>query len=674
MSRGLLGHPGLHRAAALRLVASPLALILLVALVPRLAAIRWGLPDVLEEATPLRRAWDMWGWGPARSFDPNPHFFNYPGLTIYLQWIAQSLLLAWLRLTGIVHSVLAFRALYVTDPTAFLVTGRLVGVCFSLGTIAVLYAIGRRLGGRSGGIVAAGLLALNPVHVSQSVVVETDVPLTFFVTLAMLAALRILEAPDRRTSILAGIAAGLAASAKYPGALAMLPVFAAQLATRGARRHIAATIGAAAAAFVLTSPFVLLDARSFWRDLATEREHMRAGHFGLEAAPAWSWYGAAIVRRLLGWPAALLALVALAWNGVVRRRRWALVLAAFIVPFVAVIGSWSMRGDRYALPLVPAALAACAGMAGAMPGGEPARRTVVPARIAIPLLTIALLAGCWQGWTALRDRVRPAAHTLARRWIETHVPAGAMIVSELSGPRLVGPLELAPLEAELRDVILGEGSGPSTRRPPVYAVQLIPMFQVEPERSAPFYDPALYAMADYIVVMGQVAGRYRAEPERFPRQLEFYASLERDFTRAAWFRDPGGRGHDVTVYANPASRAAFAKRARVPGPAALRAGTESGEETFFLYNLGLNYEMFGFPDAAIASYASALRFSAWRPGIFANVALGMARCLAMTGRGAEAEAFLATTEASARDEVDRDAIRRARDGLRYRSRGAPGSR
>src|SRR5262245_28201214 len=76
----------------------PLAIAVL-ALGLRLYRIGWGLPSVFEEATPLKRAWDMWGFGPTRSFDLNPHWFQYPSLMIYLHWLGQALLALVLRAT-----------------------------------------------------------------------------------------------------------------------------------------------------------------------------------------------------------------------------------------------------------------------------------------------------------------------------------------------------------------------------------------------------------------------------------------------------------------------------------------------------------------------------------------------------------------------------------------------
>src|SRR5262249_33070689 len=55
----------------------------------RLARIRDGLPELLEEAMPLRLAMGM--LNPHGAIDWNPHAFNYPSLTIYLHLLVQGL-------------------------------------------------------------------------------------------------------------------------------------------------------------------------------------------------------------------------------------------------------------------------------------------------------------------------------------------------------------------------------------------------------------------------------------------------------------------------------------------------------------------------------------------------------------------------------------------------------
>src|SRR5436309_11200871 len=67
---------------------TPLLFILAAGLSLRLWNINWGLPELYDEATPLVKAWKMWNWGQG-GFEFNPHFFNYPALTFYLQFVVQ---------------------------------------------------------------------------------------------------------------------------------------------------------------------------------------------------------------------------------------------------------------------------------------------------------------------------------------------------------------------------------------------------------------------------------------------------------------------------------------------------------------------------------------------------------------------------------------------------------
>jgi len=62
------------------------AILIIAAAILRIYGIGWGLPQVYEEATPLFKAWEMWGWGAHDSVDLNPHFFNYPSLSITYNW------------------------------------------------------------------------------------------------------------------------------------------------------------------------------------------------------------------------------------------------------------------------------------------------------------------------------------------------------------------------------------------------------------------------------------------------------------------------------------------------------------------------------------------------------------------------------------------------------------
>ncbi len=616
-------------------------LIVLLAAVVRIHGVRWGLPDVFEEATPLRRAWEMWGWGPSRGLDLNPHFFNYPSLTIYLQFLGQGILYLLLAAAGRIHGTIDFRVLYITDPTPFLVMGRAITILFAAGTVVLVYAIGKRIGGLACAVPAALLLALNPLHMAQSVVVEVDVPLTFFVALGLCYVLRIAAAregqsdprddrssqvPSRRDYAMAGLAVGLAASAKYTGAFLALPLLAGHLIARRERSREKKTPtrkpgwnllllsgGVAIAAFAATSPFVFLDPKTFWHDLSFERTHMRLGQFGSGDESTWVFYAGALANRLLGWPSTLLLMAGLAYFLVAKRTLWALTLAAFLVPMWITIASWNMKADRYLLPLLPAAMLFCGGMLSEIPSIAGRRLKKAGARTAaVAGAAVLLLAGQAGGLDAYRNRLRPDPRTEARKWIAANIPPGALIVTETLGPELLAPLQLAPLEPDVRARILKNESGG-----PLYAVQIVPMFQVKPERSEVFYDLDLYEAADCIVTTSQVANRYRGDPINFRRQVAFYDSLGVRFRKVAEFTSPAPKLRTITLYRNPRQPVAFSARRPVQGPVPLRPSTtqETGEESFFYYNLGLDYAAFGFLDAAVSTYSMALQYKSWRPRV-----------------------------------------------------------
>jgi len=96
-----------------------IAALVALALALRIQGIGAGLPEVYEEAYPFKVAWSMWGWGPGRGIDLNPHWFKYPGLVIDLQFLGQGLLYLLLSVTGGIHSTLDFRVLHQLDKTPF---------------------------------------------------------------------------------------------------------------------------------------------------------------------------------------------------------------------------------------------------------------------------------------------------------------------------------------------------------------------------------------------------------------------------------------------------------------------------------------------------------------------------------------------------------------------------
>ena len=153
-----------------------MAALVLLAFIVRLYHLRWGLPEVYEEATPVREAVGFWG-GPGQGLDLNPHFFKYPSFSFYLHFVVQSFVYLWLSIVGQVGSLADFRQLLDQELFRAVYWGRLLSAGFGALAVIPTYILGRQLGGRTGGLVAALLIAVFPLAVLESQFVSPDVVL-----------------------------------------------------------------------------------------------------------------------------------------------------------------------------------------------------------------------------------------------------------------------------------------------------------------------------------------------------------------------------------------------------------------------------------------------------------------------------------------------------------------
>ncbi len=588
----------------------------------RLHGLDWGLPDLFEEATPFFRAWAMWRWGESVGFDADPQFYRYPSLTFYAQALGQALHVAGAWLQGGAEAAGDVPVEFLGDRTALLYTGRAITAVFGLALILGTTLLGRRVGGRRVGLLAGMLVAVSPVAVDHAQMIETDTPLAAFVAWGLWACLRAGERPSWRRSAVAGALVGLAASAKYPGALLIVPLLAAHVRrgeARSAFSRIAVAAGAAAAAFAVTSPYILANLGAAWQSVAFERQHMERGHFGQGAGSSWLFYGESIGRRLLGLSAAAATVAGVAIATIARRRRWALVAGSFLVVYLATIFGWRMQADRYALPALPA----LAVFAAWLPAAYGRTRRFVP----FAVIGLALLAPAALGLGHVYERTRPDTRTLAREWIEMNCPEGAFLVMEAWGPDLLEPVDLWALDSVTRRRV---AQGPHR---PLYAVQNLPTYQVMPEMSEAFYDPEIHLDVDFFVLSSDVGDRYRKDPDRFARQLAFYEALETRTQPVAEFGPEDGPGPRITIRFQP-QRVPFARRPPPEGPFPLREGLRRPPpgEAYWFRSLGLNYETFGFAEAALRAYRLSTDGGEAMPGHAPRVAIGVDRCLTRLGR------------------------------------------
>ena len=333
----------------------------------RLVGIRYGLPlSVLnpDEANIVPRAWRM-GHGHL-----DPGWYDYPSLLMAVLAPVQALF----------------------GGPSFL-AARFVAVALGLGGVGATWWLGRRAYGTGAAIVGAAAVAVATTHVAYSRMAVTDVLLTLAITcvLALAVGGRIEWA---------GLAVGLAASAKYPGAIAAVPVI---VAGWGRWKALGRAGGLAIAGFALTSPFVLIHAGSAWDDISRVQRLARAGWLGFENDPVaplayldrlWDAVGLLLIVAAVGVVAAL-----------IRRTRTDLILLSFAIAYWLTLMPQQAHFERYILPLVPV-LAVLAGSV----------------RVAVPFALVALALPLAWSVSDARELTRTDTRLRADAWVAAHVP------------------------------------------------------------------------------------------------------------------------------------------------------------------------------------------------------------------------------------------------------------
>ncbi|MDT7705414.1 MAG: hypothetical protein QOG20_1021 [Pseudonocardiales bacterium] len=338
-----------------------LTVLLVFAVLVRLWGIRAGLPFMHnpDEPTNMRVVDAM-----VRANDPNPHFFNYPSLAIYL-WTALHLdgpLLGWIpHLAGTAPITQVMGVTY-SPATGQVLLDRLASAAAGTALVGVGWATARRLTtGIAPAAVTALLLALSPTLVDYSRLVTPDILATLLVAAATHATLRILSHGTWPSYLAAGSLVGLAASAKYTAAIVAVAVIAAAALSgrRTALWRLPAAGLAAIGAFLATTPYAVLDRSEFLAGLFFESNHYATGHPGMEGDTIGFYTG-----MLTGVESPIAALGVAGIAVAVTRHRWrpAVVLAAFPVVYGAFIAAQVVRNDRTLMLLLPglAVLAALA--------------------------------------------------------------------------------------------------------------------------------------------------------------------------------------------------------------------------------------------------------------------------------------------------------------------------
>lgn len=532
-------------------------LLLLVALAVRLPHLQWGLPDVEEEALPAKKAFEMWGWEQGR-LQLDPGTAGWPSLSFYVYLGVQAVQRAAGSISGRYADPLDFYVEYQIDPTPVITWARGFSVALSLVLVVVALRLGTRLGGAFTGAVAGTIVAISPMLVRHAQMVEPDLLLSVFAALAMMRAPDVLERGRVRDYVAVAVFAGLGAASKYTPVLLTISLYVLHLLRLRQERRSLRGLGfddrrlgwaavASVLAFCIASPYTFADLEILRRDVAYQLMHMSEGHFGhADQGVGYLHYLGTVLPRALGWPAFVAALAGLVLAA--RRTDAARALVWCVVPYFLVLGSLSTHFDRYMMPLVlPLAVSAALALHTLRARWEFTRRNTM----GVTLLAM-LLLGAQPAWTViLHHRIQgaPSTQRQAAEWIEQNLPrATTTLVIERYGPHLMTDQR----ESVRQDPVFARLSRAQQERlldRPHHVFQTLPMYSTRVQLAGYYYDLRHFLAYDAIVVSGAVRNRYLKEPQRFPRQVQFYTDLE-TFTEvvARFSPDRRARGPEIVVF------------------------------------------------------------------------------------------------------------------------------
>ncbi len=539
-----------------------LPLIVAFGVVLRLLHVGWGLPDFNEEAIPFRRALDMWGFETGR-IDLNPHFFDYPSLTLYLNWLLQVLHAGVGRLLGIYPRATDYGLACVVDPTPMVVAARGLGVIADALTILGCFRLGAQVSARTG-LVAAAIVALSPIMILTGRAIYTD---SIAAALIVWTAVFVMEFVQRgrwRDLTRACVTAGLATGAKYPSVLvlALIGVSLWLARDRLGPLRLAIATSIPVLTFVLSTPFAMLDYRQFVSDVLYEAGHVASGHFGGRGqADLWTPFE----TMLRGLGPAVLALIAGSLWTVTRRgpqERGERLLWVYQLPMLIALFSARISADRYFVSVIPIGAVLAAGTLERLL----ATRLLLPGPIRAAALAVVLAP---VGILGIRAAASGGddSQVRARRWCEAHIGERAVIIQEALGVHLrnaatlirearvfasASPAWLVRLKSHRVFSIVTiplVTSGDVTVSIPATEGQgrVVKLFEPGERMNGEFYRPRLFSGADYFVTSSGVRGRYERDPDSYPRQMAWYRLLDASATRMAEFRAEVGTNQPTLV-------------------------------------------------------------------------------------------------------------------------------
>lgn len=434
--------------------------------------------------------------------------------------------------------------------------GRALTALFDVGTVWLVFLLGRRLFSANVGLLASALLAVTVLHIQLAHFFTSDPYMTFFVVAALyllvVAHDHYVGAGDSSRALvylgLAGAMTGLAVGSKFSAILLAFPLlWIGWLVGSGRRiRSLLLPLFVAAIVFAVTNPFAVLDwtcaptrpasgafgvvvdglSHSCYIKNTMTQNAMVNGKVDLgftrqyDGTAPYLYFIEMLLRWGMGPVLGLLGFVGLAWavwqagHPLKGARSWrdvlarlhaqpVIILLLWVLPYFILTGGFYVKFMRYMQPVVPFLLLFGAAMV--------CRWRSTAGRRA--LAALALVAGVFYALAFMTIYTQEHPWNAASRWVYDNIPPGTLILSEQLDDYL-------PVTMEVDGRRRARGEYPNAE------LSWLTAPDAADNEDKLMTNLALLARADYLTVLSnRVYGVVPRLPERFPLSGQYHQLL-----------------------------------------------------------------------------------------------------------------------------------------------------
>jgi len=410
-----------------------IAIVLAIAAALRLGSVHFGLPALND---PDELMYELGALRMLRSHSLNPGWFGHPATTtIYVLAIIDALVFCVGYIANWFGSVRQFGEAVYADPTWIILPGRLAMVLFGVWAVWLTWRLASELVDERTALVAAALVAFNPIFITWSQIIRSDTMATCFMLACMRAALRVARGGGRRDEVKASAWFALAMATKWPFGLSALAVIGAIFLNTHSRPVISLRVvgriglffAMGACLLFLISPYLILDYPTALRNLQGEAQLRHLGATGGTSLQNAQWYLCGPILNGIGLVGLIFAAIGLPI--LARNRETLAVVIPVLTVFFVVLCLQHLVWARWVLPLAPllsiSAAFAFRRIADAfqivVPRATPVVLTIVTASMLVPLCIKAERDG--------KERLNDTRQRAAT-WARSHISSGSSVLVE----------------------------------------------------------------------------------------------------------------------------------------------------------------------------------------------------------------------------------------------------